>query len=176
MEIKDTLKKPYTDKARADFIVENNHQKGYEIRETDTELQAWGYDESEQFEQAKVAKFAELSRISHQYSAYECPVDMYIVSSTGFKVDADVCSQTNMQGLILMLGEGESCQYKDFNNEFQTVTREQLTIMVGECKQNGLNLYNQKFTFEAQINACTTIDEVNAIEIKFEMLDFSKSE
>jgi hypothetical protein len=101
---------------------------------------------------------------------------MYIVSSTGFKVDADVCSQTNMQGLILMLGEGESCQYKDFNNEFQTVTREQLTIMVGECKQNGLNLYNQKFALEAQINAATSIEEVETIEIKFEMLDFSKSE
>jgi DNA-binding transcriptional MerR regulator len=51
MEIKDTLNKPYTDKARADFIVENNHNKGYEIRETDTALQAWGYTEEEQQEQ-----------------------------------------------------------------------------------------------------------------------------
>ena len=45
------LKKPCTDKARADFIVENNHNKGYEIKETDTELQAWGYTEEEQQEQ-----------------------------------------------------------------------------------------------------------------------------
>lgn len=51
MEIKATLNKPYTDKAKADFIVKNNHNKGYEITETETELQAWGYTEEEQQEQ-----------------------------------------------------------------------------------------------------------------------------
>lgn len=170
------LKKPYTDKARADFIVKNNHNKGYEIRETETELQAWGYDENEQFEQAKANKLAELSRISHQYSAYECPVDMYIVSSTGFKVDADVCSQTNMQGLVLMLEPGQTTQYKDFNNEFQEVSREQLETMIAECKQNGLNLYQQKFEYEAQINAAQTIEELDAIELVFEMMDFTEGD
>lgn len=134
------------------------------------------YTDEEKLEKVKAEKLAELSSVADNYAQYKCPIDMYITSSTGFKVDADVCSQTNMQGLILMLGEGESCQYKDFNNEFQTVTREQLTIMVGEAKQNGLSLYNQKFTFEAQINVATSIEEVEAIEIKFKMLDFSKSE
>lgn len=170
------LKKPCTDKARADFIVENNHNKGYEIKETDTELQAWDYDENEQFEQAKTNKLAELSRISHQYSAYKCPVDMYIVSSTGFKVDADVCSQTNMQGLVLMLEPGQTTQYKDFNNEFQEVSREQLETMIVECKQNGLNLYQQKFEYEAQINAAQTIEELDAIELVFEMMDFTEGD
>ena len=40
MEIKATLNKPYTDKQRADFIVDNNHNKGYEIQETDEALLA----------------------------------------------------------------------------------------------------------------------------------------
>lgn len=40
MEIKAELKKPYTDKQRADFIVENNHNHGYEIQETDEALLA----------------------------------------------------------------------------------------------------------------------------------------
>ena len=40
MEIKAKLNKPYTDKQRADFIVENNHQKGYEIQETEDVLLA----------------------------------------------------------------------------------------------------------------------------------------
>ena len=47
------LKKPCTDKERADFIVENNHNKGYEIKETETALEAWGYSEEEQQEQAQ---------------------------------------------------------------------------------------------------------------------------
>lgn len=47
MEIKNVLNKPYTEQQRIDFIVENNHQQGYEIRETETELQAWGYTQEE---------------------------------------------------------------------------------------------------------------------------------
>lgn len=38
MEIKAILNKPYTDKQRANFIVENNHNKGYEIQETEDSL------------------------------------------------------------------------------------------------------------------------------------------
>ncbi|MBR1754011.1 hypothetical protein IJ732_04165 [bacterium] len=43
MEIKATLQKPYDEIQRLEFIVENNHNQGYELRETDEELQAWGY-------------------------------------------------------------------------------------------------------------------------------------
>lgn len=47
MEIKDTLNKPYNDEERMSFIVRNNHQQGFEIRETDTALEAWGKSEEE---------------------------------------------------------------------------------------------------------------------------------
>ena len=53
MEIKVKLLKPYTEEQRIDFIVEQNHQQGYEIRETETELQAWGYTEEEKEEQER---------------------------------------------------------------------------------------------------------------------------
>ena len=36
MEIKAKLNKPYTDKQRIDFIVSENHTKGYEIKEIET--------------------------------------------------------------------------------------------------------------------------------------------
>ena len=42
MEIKATLQKPYTENEKIDFIVEQNHRLGYEIRETETSLEAWG--------------------------------------------------------------------------------------------------------------------------------------
>ena len=51
MEIKATLQKPYTENQRMDFIVDNNHKLGYEIKEAETELQAWGYTEEEKEEQ-----------------------------------------------------------------------------------------------------------------------------
>lgn len=51
MEIKATLGKPYTENQRLDFIVEENHNLGYEIRETEQQLQAWGYTAEEIAEQ-----------------------------------------------------------------------------------------------------------------------------
>lgn len=47
MEIKATLNKPYIETERLDFIVKQNHQNGYEIRETEDVLEAWGYTEEE---------------------------------------------------------------------------------------------------------------------------------
>ena len=62
MEIKDKLNKPFTDKQKADFIVENNHQNGYEIRETEAALEAWGLTAEEAAEQAAQQ---EAERIAH---------------------------------------------------------------------------------------------------------------
>ena len=58
MEIKATLKQPYTEEERMNFIVYYNHQLGYEIRETETALEAWGYtqEELDQQEAERIAK------------------------------------------------------------------------------------------------------------------------
>ena len=58
MEIKAQLKKPYTEKERIDFIVQYNHNLGYEIEETKAELQALGYTQKELdlLEQERIAK------------------------------------------------------------------------------------------------------------------------
>lgn len=47
MEIKIKLNKPYTENQKLDFIVEQNHNKGYEIKETALALEAWGYTQEE---------------------------------------------------------------------------------------------------------------------------------
>lgn len=60
MEIKSTLNKPYTEEQKIDFIVTNNHNLGYEIRETETELQAWGYTQDEITEQEKQRRNSEI--------------------------------------------------------------------------------------------------------------------
>ena len=64
MEIKAELKKPYTENEKIDFIVEQNHNQGYEIRETKTALEAWGYTEEEKREQRKeqIAKLSMTKR------------------------------------------------------------------------------------------------------------------
>ena len=52
MEIKAQLEN-YTDKQRQDFIVIYNHNQGYEIRETEKVIEAWGYTEEEKQEQER---------------------------------------------------------------------------------------------------------------------------
>lgn len=67
MEIKAKLNKPYTNKQRADFIVENNHRLGYEIKETDTELQAWGMTQEEQEELVLVSQKIAVRSVRNEY-------------------------------------------------------------------------------------------------------------
>lgn len=60
MEIKATLNKPYTSAQYADFVVENNHKKGYEIRITEQAAEAWANTDEEVQEQEKQARMEEL--------------------------------------------------------------------------------------------------------------------
>lgn len=59
MEIKATLQTPITDNQRLDFIIEYNHNKGYEIVETEEAIQAWGYTE-EELQQQEVERISKL--------------------------------------------------------------------------------------------------------------------
>ena len=53
MEIKSELKQPYTEEQKLNFIVEQNHRQGYDIRATETALEAWGYTEEKKQEQER---------------------------------------------------------------------------------------------------------------------------
>ena len=126
-------------------------------------------------EEVKKAKQDELSSIAGQYDQYKCDT-MYITSSVGgYRFNADIRSQTNIQGLVSQMASDEDTTlYKDYDNEFKNLTKTQLKIIYNECILNGENLYKQKWTYQAQIEACQTKEEVEAIKIEFEMMDFSK--
>ena len=73
MEIKAILEKPYTENQRIDFIVEQNHRLGYEIRETDEQLQAWGYTQEEikqQEEQKEQERKSKLKMTKRDFFLY----------------------------------------------------------------------------------------------------------
>ena len=125
------------------------------------------------FEEVKTEKEQELANVAGQYDQYKCD-SMYVISSLGFKINADIRSQTNMQGLIDVLDDVVTTVYKDYDNNFQTVSKANLETMKAEAIENGQNLYAQKWKLQSEIDSATTIEELNAIEIKFEMMDFSK--
>lgn len=60
MKIKAFLQKPFEENERMDFIIKYNHNLGYVIKETESELQALGYTEEEiaQQEKERIAKLS----------------------------------------------------------------------------------------------------------------------
>ena len=86
MEIKAILNKPCTEEQKLNFIVEQNHNKGYEIRETETALEAWGYTEEEKQAQER-ERIAKLSMTKREmflglYQAKQITPDMLKVQIT----------------------------------------------------------------------------------------------
>lgn len=124
-------------------------------------------------EEARELKLEELAQVTAKFED-NLNKDMYFTSSLGFRVNGDRRTRSNIEDLI-RFSKTFPVQYKDYDNIFQKVTKDHLETMLQEHITNGLNLYQQKFSYESQIDACTTIEEVEAIKIKFEMMDFSKS-
>lgn len=58
MELKSQIEKPYSEELKQKFIVAFNHKQGYEIKETENTLEAWGYSEEElaELEKERIAK------------------------------------------------------------------------------------------------------------------------
>lgn len=125
---------------------------------------------------AKTSKLQALSSESSKYQAWNCK-EMYITSSLGFAVNSDQCSQNNISVLIGMLPDDTTTtNFKVYDNTFKALNKPQLKTLLSECAQAGLALYQTKFALQAAINKATTKEELDAIEIKFEMADFSKTE
>lgn len=73
MEIKTYIEKPYSNNERMNFIVEYNHNQGYEIRETEDQLQAWGYTEAEKQqteEQKEIERKSKLKMTKRDFFLY----------------------------------------------------------------------------------------------------------
>lgn len=130
-------------------------------------------DDEKTLDELKSEKLNELNTIASRYDSYKCN-DMYITSSVGgYRFNADSRSQTNLRGLISVLDDVKSVAYKDYDNEFQSLNKEQIQIIFSECILNGQNLYKQKWDYSKKIKTCETIEELNSIEFNFTMMNFS---
>lgn len=89
MEIKATLQKPYTEVQKMNFVVAYNHQLGYTINETETELQALGYTQEE-------LELQERERIAKLYLT-GADVERGIYQAKGMDFDDIVAMVTQLQ-------------------------------------------------------------------------------
>ena len=130
-----------------------------------------GYAPSQPLDELKEKKLDELTAAGHQFDNQLVNENMIINSSLGFKANADLRSQNNINGLIAA-GQ-EPVAYVDSQNAVHSLTLAQLNTLLAECIENGQYLYQQKWAYRAQINACTTKEELEAITFEFKMKDFS---
>ena len=121
-------------------------------------------------EEFKKEKLNELSQKSSAFEQTENK-EMYIISSLGYKVNADPKALRNIKVLI-DLGV---TQFRNYDNETVEVTTDNLKTIKSEIGINAVRLYQQKWAFEDLINKAETKEELDAIEIKFTMKDFSKN-
>ena len=193
MEIKATLQSPYTEEQRLDFIVENNHRKGYEIRESEHEeeeiivdpetgeetvitiivkvLEAWGDDNAEKLEKARNEKYQENETIR----------DAFLVSGVTYKDilwDSDLEQKLNIFVQLSQMGEEDTvvwvamdgitaleCTKADLLAIGQLLTT--MTAYVWEYKNPGI---------KQAIADAETIEELNEIEIVYDMNEINEEE
>lgn len=125
-------------------------------------------------DELKSEKLSELTTITSKFDNQLVNTDMIIKSSLGFSINADLRSQNNLRGLIAIGIEPVNFVIAD--NSVKSLTLEQLNVLLSECAQNGQHLYLLKWQYREQIEQAKTVEELNAIEIKFTMHDFSKEE
>lgn len=100
--------------------------------------------------------------------------EAYIVSSLGFRANAGQRAYRDVDGLVKQMeAEGlETVDFRDYDNVFQPITLPEAKTLELEIIKNGQSIYLQKWDFEGKIADATTVEELDAISISFEMLDF----
>ena len=108
-------------------------------------------------------KFDEISETAH------------VMSSVGFYIDANEKANRDIEGLIkVMKADGtESELFRDYNNEFHSVTLEQLETMQIEVIKNGQYIYKQKWYFGTELDKLTSVEDIIAMTIEYTNLRFA---
>ena len=122
-------------------------------------------------DELKSDKLAELTAITSKFDNQLVNTDMIIKSSLGFSINADLRSQNNLRGLITV--GVEPVNFMTADNSVKSLTLEQLNVLLKEAIKNGENLYKTKWELRDKILNSSSVEELEAIELKFTMMDFS---
>lgn len=161
MELKSTLQKPYTDIERADFIVENNHQKGYEIKETEDELQAWGADENDLLVLRKQQRISENDELRDTALSGG-------VTYQNVLFDSDTDQKVNLLATVGMMSDTDTVVWYGMDNKGLLCTKADLLAIGQLITELHSFCWNNNAYIKEQINNAESIEEVENIEINYE--------
>ena len=169
MEIKAKLNKPYTEKQRIDFIVENNHQLGYEIQETETALEAWGKTDEEKLTIAKTNKYNEINNGARIYlesgeALFEVAEGKHIEATDGN------IAKLSAYALSFMTGVQSEVYWNTKEDETIALNQEQLTQALMGLGEVQATVWNVKFPYYLKLlELATTVEEINAINVDYSL-------
>ena len=183
------LDKPYSDKQRADFIVEHNHNNGLTIQETDTALyalEAWELlegdtvidnTESYEAEQLAIAKESKVQEATDKAYSFEEKDALITVSATNFKtrssgtyhIEGNLTNNIKMTAYAQALGDTDVVPWNTKENVNILLNKTACETLTSLMSQLNAKLWTVDFpTYLAQIDAAQTADEVNAINIEYQ--------
>lgn len=121
-------------------------------------------------------KKSKLELLSHRFDL--SAKDAYVISSLGFKADANTTANTNVDGLIKSMSAAgtKEITFCDYDNQYHQVSLEDLKTLQLEIIQNGQAMYAQKWYYRDKINSASSVEEIERINIEFNMLTFYKNE
>ena len=106
--------------------------------------------------------------------------DATVTTSLGFVADSDARAMMDATGLVTTLSANPEAKatvaFMDHENVPHVLDEAQMKTVQLEIIQNGQSAYTQKWQFRQAIEQAQTVEEVEAIEIKFVGEDFSKTE
>lgn len=170
MKIKATLKKPYTEQQRIEFIVRYDVNKGYNIVEAPTELQAWGESAIEELERIRKQKYNEANVGAKAY--LESGNALYEFAP-GKHIEAFEGNMSKMTGYLLAFESGiyqptDTVIWVTKEDEIVHLTKEQVAdVLMGIGKVQAVVWSVQFPAYVAAIEAAKTKEEINAIEIEY---------
>ena len=182
------LEKPYTDTEYADFIVLHNHNNGRRIEETETALyalEAWEVlegdtvvDNTEAYkaEQLTEAKEAKIQEATDKAYAYEQTDALITVKATNamtrvsdlYHIEGHFTNMIKISAYAQSMGSEDILPWNTKENINVFLNKTGCAQLSALMQQMNVKLWTVDFpTYIAQIEACETVEEINAINIEY---------
>lgn len=164
MEIKAELNKPYTEEQRLNFIVEQSHGKGYEIKETENALQAWSKTETEVLQVLKVSKHEENTRLAK----LAVENGHVVFKGAEFETNAQTVGDLTATMLLMQSSGIETYSWLSKDDRVVALTVEDFGTLGGLIAEYKNIIWQEKYiAYKAAIEQAETIEAVNAIDIDY---------
>ena len=157
---------------------ENNYysynEKFEELSDIEIVLENGKYKEKRNILNKNIEDIKHLLNMEVEEKFNEINRNTSLISSLGFEINADETALRNINGLLDVLKDDETREFRLWNNEFKELGKKELNVLKNEIIINGQYLYKQKWDMLSYIEKCNTIQELKDLTIEYTSINFSE--